>query len=113
MAGIFRMQSRRVSALDKRTALFDQLVSAIEHHFKSGENSEELERGARALVQAGIDFGIIDASKVDVEAMVRENVRQGWTLKKVLDEVSGKTRGLPRDDEDYLGRSPKKRWTVL
>jgi hypothetical protein len=100
MAGIPRMQNRRLPCSDKKNELFDQLVATIERHFGNGETSQELETGAWQLVQAGIHMGIIDPAEANVEAMVREYARRGWTLRGVLDEIDGKTRGLPSDQKD-------------
>jgi hypothetical protein len=54
-----------------------------------------LEAGALQLVQACVSFGIIDPAENDLEAMVREYTRRGWTMEGVLEEIEGTTRGLP------------------
>ena len=47
MAGIPRMQNRRLPSPDKKNELLDQLVATIERHFCNGKTSQELEVGAR------------------------------------------------------------------
>jgi hypothetical protein len=95
MAGIARIQNRRLPSPDKKNELLDQLVATIERHFCNAKTSQELEAGARALVEGEIYFGIIDPVEVDVEDRVREYARRGMTMDRVLEQISGATRGLP------------------
>lgn len=52
------------------------------------------ERGARALVEVGLELGILNKS-IDVEKTVQEFVGQGLTLKSLLEEIDGSSLGLP------------------
>jgi hypothetical protein len=95
MAGVPRIQNRRLPSPDKKNELLDQLVATIERHFCNGKTSQDLEVGARALVEGEIYFGIIDPAEVDVEERVCDYARRGLTIDRVLEQISGTTRGLP------------------
>lgn len=51
-------------------------------------------KGARAAVLVLFEMGF--CNKGDIEAMTQKYAKAGITLEKILEDVNGATRGLPR-----------------
>jgi hypothetical protein len=60
-----------------------------------GSSDADVERGARQLVEAEIFFQCIDPATTDLEARVRDHIRNGRTVERVLEDIEGSSRGLP------------------
>lgn len=66
---------------------------------EASKSFEDVEEGARQLVNFCVQFGFIDPSS-DIEACVRDCVRKGLTVSRLLKDIP-ESRGLPWMTETF------------
>lgn len=53
----------------------------------------------RRAVMCMLEIGAIDPPG-DIDALIQQYAAEGWTLKVILDEIDGTSRGLPSPHEE-------------